>query len=67
MTGGSDRFTGARWKNASNQDGSCVDLALAPNALGVRDSKNPDGPRLSFPEGASAKFLAGVKGGQFDR
>lgn len=64
---GSDRFAGARWKNASNQDGSCVDLALIPDALAVRDSKNPDGPKLSFGlDGAGSTFLASVKGGRFD-
>lgn len=34
-----------RWRNASQGQGSCVDLAHTGNA--VRDSKNPDGPTLS--------------------
>lgn len=63
---GSDRFAGARWKNASNQDGSCVDLALIPDALGVRDSKNPEGPKLAFPGTAAAAFLAAVRSGSLD-
>jgi hypothetical protein len=63
---GSDPFAGARWKNASNQDGSCVDLALIPDALAVRDSKNPEGPKLAFRAGRASAFLVGVKVGRFD-
>ncbi|GGP52589.1 DUF397 domain-containing protein [Saccharothrix coeruleofusca] len=60
-------FASARWKNASNHDGSCVDLALIPAALAVRDSKNPQGPLLAFPAERGAAFLAAVKSGRFDR
>lgn len=61
---GSDRFVGARWKNASNQDGSCVDLAVVPGALGVRDSKNPDGPKLAFGTAAADAFLSAIRDGE---
>lgn len=63
---GSDPFAGARWKNASNQDGSCVDLALVRDALAVRDSKNPAGPKLVFPTAAAEAFLAGIRAGRID-
>lgn len=62
----SPRFPDARWKNASNHDGSCVDLALVPAALAVRDSKNPKGPLLTFPADRAAAFLAAVRSGRFD-
>ncbi|OLF07130.1 hypothetical protein BLA60_28370 [Actinophytocola xinjiangensis] len=40
-------LTGARWRKASasgGEGGQCVELA---NVGAVRDSKNPDGPRLN--------------------
>ena len=40
------------WRKASRSGGNggeCVEVAATPNALvAVRDSKNPDGPRLAF-------------------
>lgn len=57
---------GARWKNASNQNGSCVDLALPGQGLAVRDSKNAAGPVLVFSEDAGAAWLEAVKSGKFD-
>ncbi|WP_433374862.1 DUF397 domain-containing protein [Streptosporangium sp. CA-115845] len=56
--------------------GSCVEVMLADNPqskvermagterlLLVRDSKNPDGPVLSFPPREWGAFLASIKGG----
>ena len=41
-----------RWRKSSysgtGSDGSCVEVAFAAEAVGVRDSKNADGPRLAF-------------------
>jgi uncharacterized protein DUF397 len=61
-----DPLVGARWKNASNQNGSCVDLALPASGLAVRDSKNPDGDCLLFGRSQLATLLAAVKSGRFD-
>jgi Domain of unknown function (DUF397) len=36
---------------------SCVEVALADEAVGVRDSKNTDGPQLAFPATAWHAFL----------
>ncbi len=52
------------WKTASYsqaEGGSCVSMACQPSVRVVRDSKNPQGPRLRFPVGATAGFLAAVK------
>ncbi|MCP2169188.1 protein of unknown function (DUF397) [Goodfellowiella coeruleoviolacea] len=53
-----------RWKNASNHNGSCVELAHTMTA--VRDSKNPDGPVLTFGHAELTRFLAAVKAGHLD-
>jgi hypothetical protein len=49
---------GWRKGTRSNQDGgNCVEVALAPEAVGVRDSKNPHGPALMFPQASWTAFL----------
>ncbi|MEU4804726.1 DUF397 domain-containing protein [Actinosynnema sp. NPDC023587] len=49
-----------RWRKSSHSGGNgadCVELAHAATALLVRDSKNPDGPVLTFPSTDVAGFL----------
>lgn len=36
---------------------SCVELALAPGTIHVRDSKNVTGPRLAFAPDTWARFV----------
>ncbi|MFS7872109.1 DUF397 domain-containing protein [Streptomyces asiaticus] len=38
--------------------GQCVEVATTPTAVHIRDSKNPDGPRLHITATAWADFLA---------
>ncbi|GAA0398024.1 DUF397 domain-containing protein [Acrocarpospora corrugata] len=45
--------------------GECVEVAVV-SAILVRDSKDPDGPVLSFTPGEWAAFCAGVRDGEFD-
>lgn len=51
------------WRKSSRSGnaGECVELACAPNARLVRDSKNPDGPQLKFSTGAVARMLATLR------
>ena len=51
----------------SGQGGDCVEVAV-PDAGGVlvRDSKNPDGPRLTFDRAAWAAFIVETKAGKHD-
>jgi len=51
--------------SASNPD-TCVEVRFVENAVQVRDSKNPDGPILTFTNREWAAFLAGVRGHEFD-
>ncbi len=58
-----------RWQKSSysgNGGGNCVEVHGQGNAVDVRDSKDPNGPVLSFGPGEWAAFVAGVKLGEFD-
>ncbi|MGW4637810.1 DUF397 domain-containing protein [Sphaerisporangium sp. NPDC004334] len=59
----------AMWKKSSrsgNSGGNCVEVAIGlPGIIGVRDSKNADGPALIFSPGEWSAFLDGVKKGRF--
>ncbi|MCP9944975.1 DUF397 domain-containing protein [Streptomyces somaliensis] len=50
------------WFKSSHSDGpegdSCVEIAIAPGTVHVRDSKDADGPRLAVAPGAWAGFVA---------
>ena len=55
-------FGGARWCKSSRSSGggdqdNCVELAYVDSVTGVRDSKNPDGSMLAFPQAAWFGFL----------
>jgi hypothetical protein len=58
-----------RWRKASRSDGhgACVEVALFEDGtVGVRDSKNPAGPRLAPTYSAWAAFLIEAKDGRFE-
>jgi len=40
--------------------------ANLPGVVSVRDSKDPDGPKLAFAAAEWDAFIAGVRDGQFD-
>lgn len=50
-----------RWRKSTRSGGAggnCVEFAaLAPDLVGVRDSKQPDGPILQFTPAAWRSFL----------
>ncbi|MFI7080751.1 DUF397 domain-containing protein [Micromonospora sp. NPDC049903] len=54
------------WKKStwSNAGGDCIEMATPPEAVLVRDSKDRQGPVLSFSTGQWAGFVRGVKGGR---
>jgi hypothetical protein len=55
------------WRKSSHSGGNggdCVEVAAAlPAAIAVRDSKDPDGPRLIFTPAAWAAFTAAIRAG----
>jgi len=63
-------LTDASWRKSSrssNNGGNCVEVARnLPDAVAVRDSKDPGGPVLIFTPAEWRAFAAGVRGGGFD-
>ncbi|MER7132086.1 DUF397 domain-containing protein [Streptosporangium saharense] len=65
----------ARWRKSSlsgNNGGNCVEVAELEGVaegradlVAVRDSKDPEGPKLFFTPTEWDAFLNGVKAGQF--
>ncbi len=53
--------SGLTWVKSSystNDGPQCVEVAAAPTAVHVRDSKNIPGPELGFAPGAWAEFVS---------
>ena len=62
--------SGPRWTKSSLSfsNSNCVEVAdLADGQIGMRDSKDPEGPVLRFTPGEWHAFLGGVRNGEFDR
>lgn len=63
-------LSGAKWFKSSRSTASkeCVEVAFLDGGMvGVRDSKNPTGPALTFSPSEWDAFTAGVSGGEFER
>jgi hypothetical protein len=55
------------WRRSSRCDSAtCVEVAVAADAVGVRDGKDPDGAVLWFSLAEWSAFLAGARDGDFD-
>jgi Domain of unknown function (DUF397) len=66
---GSTAGSGSSWikSSLSFANGNCVEVArLGDGQIGVRDSKDPDGPVLRFAASEWAAFSGGVRDGEFD-
>ena len=53
-----------QWRKAtysSSNGGNCIEVAAVLRTVAVRDSKDPDGPRLAFRPPAWRAFTAEVK------
>lgn len=54
----------AQWRKSSRSNGhggACVEVAVAPQVVGVRDTKDRDGGTLTFDRRAWSAFTAGLK------
>lgn len=57
------------WRTSAHSTGggnNCVQIADLPDGVGVRDSKNPDGPALVLPRAAWRSLVDAMKTGKFD-
>ncbi len=61
-------FTDAIWRKSvkTQNNGACVEVARVGDVIGVRDSKDPDGPVLTFTTREFEAFLDGAGKGEFD-
>jgi hypothetical protein len=58
----------AYWrKSRSSGSAGCVEVAMSPGSVQVRDSKNPGGSALEFTRAEWASFMIGVQRDEFDR
>ncbi|WP_344454041.1 DUF397 domain-containing protein [Actinocorallia aurantiaca] len=58
-----------RWRKSSHSDhqgGSCVEVADLPTAIAIRDSKNPNGPRLTFSHSVFLSFTQQIRSRPYD-
>jgi hypothetical protein len=61
--------SGSSWAKSSLSfsNGNCVEVAnLLDGGIGVRDSKDSEGPVLRFTSDEWHAFLGGVRNGEFD-
>jgi hypothetical protein len=52
------------WRKSSHSGGTggeCIELAALPEGVGVRDSKNPNGPKLLIARHEFAALVASLK------
>ncbi|MGW2187519.1 DUF397 domain-containing protein [Streptomyces sp. NPDC001719] len=58
------------WFKSSYSDESggmaCVEVAALTTRVGIRDSKQADGPAITVPTGAWSTFITGVRSGLDD-
>jgi Domain of unknown function (DUF397) len=56
-----------RKSSRSGSTGNCVEVAVnVPGVVAVRDSKDPDGPKLIFTSAEWDAFTVGARAGEFD-
>jgi hypothetical protein len=54
--------------SVSFSNGNCVEVTELPGgSVGVRNSRDPEGPVLAFTRGEWDAFLGGARRGEFDR
>ncbi|MFG2089364.1 DUF397 domain-containing protein [Spirillospora sp. NPDC048824] len=61
--------SGTLWRKSSRSSqhgGECVEVADVAPMIAVRDSKDPDGPRLAFGAAAWRVFADSAKACEFD-
>jgi hypothetical protein len=68
-TGDGIGLSRAQWRKSARstpEGANCVEVAPLAQAIAVRDSKNPDGPKLIFGDESWRRFADGVKRGRYE-
>ncbi|MUN38505.1 DUF397 domain-containing protein [Actinomadura litoris] len=58
-----------QWRKSSytgQEGGNCVELASLDSSVGIRDSKDPQGPHISVGREALTVLLGQIKAGDLD-
>jgi hypothetical protein len=62
--------SGLAWRKSSysmGNGGECVEIAETASCVLVRDSKDVEGPMLTFSSAGWAAFVVDARNGEFDR
>ncbi|MFG2018403.1 DUF397 domain-containing protein [Actinomadura geliboluensis] len=62
-------LSAVKWRKASRSDhhgGDCVEVAGVSQVVAVRDSKDPDGPKLAFTSSEWRAFASRITSGAHD-
>ena len=59
-------FTNWRTSSRSDDQGQCVEVAVTPNRVGIRDTKNRNAGHLTVTAAQWSAFIAHVKADQRD-
>lgn len=63
-----DQNSASGWfKSSFSAANNCVEVRHSAEGTSVRNSRDPQGPSLTFTPGEWTAFTAGVRGGEFDR
>jgi hypothetical protein len=55
------------WKSSYSSDSdNCVEVRVIPGGIVLRNSKDPDGPRVTYTEEEWDAFLKGAADGEFN-
>jgi hypothetical protein len=68
MSAGESEACHLAWRKASKSvgNGACVEVAMAPDRVAIRDSKNPGGAILTSSRSVWRSFLEGMKNAGYD-
>lgn len=64
---GTPEFSDCSWRTSSRSNGEmeCVEVAVVPGRVGVRDSKDRSGPALLVPPSTWRAFVGDLQRGEF--
>jgi hypothetical protein len=58
------------WQKSTHSDssgGDCVEVGEMTSGVALRDSKDPEGPKLAFGWGAFSVLVSEIRAGRYDR